>query len=361
VRELDRAGWRVGLGTPHRGTFADRSRAVGARHRVRLPGTLDDLVTDVTRAVDEGGYEVVLGAGDDWLVALARAAPALAVTVAHPSSDAVAVAVDKVELGHRCAEVGLSTPLTWPGDVAPPPGPAPPYVVKAREHGPVDRPGGRPVTALVTSLDDLGRATANLTADGHRPVVQEALAGRLMALSGVLHEGRLVARVQQVAEATWPLPVGVSCRARTVPVDRHLAGRVQALLRDIGWTGMAEVQFLEPTGGPPHLIDLNGRPYGSLALARAAGVRLVDTTVRAALGLPLTTVRDGSSGVRYQWLEGDLRRAWQEGRGGRSRDVLRTAAASLWSTHSVWDRHDPAPLLRTRVADPLLRRASHAG
>lgn len=51
------------------------------------------------------------------------------------------------------------------------------------------------------------------------------------------------------------------------PLDPALVDRAEALLRRIRWDGLVELQFLTGSDGIPHLIDLNGRFYGSLALA----------------------------------------------------------------------------------------------
>jgi predicted ATP-grasp superfamily ATP-dependent carboligase len=51
---------------------------------------------------------------------------------------------------------------------------------------------------------------------------------------------------------------------------------VARLLADLGWSGVANVQFVRAPGGRPRLIDLNGRLYGSLALAYATGVNVPD-------------------------------------------------------------------------------------
>jgi hypothetical protein len=50
--------------------------------------------------------------------------------------------------------------------------------------------------------------------------------------------------------------------------------------------------------------------------------------------------------VRYQWLEGDLRRAVDEHRGGLVRDVVDCLRVAGRATHSTWQRSDPAPAAR---------------
>ena len=47
----------------------------------------------------------------------------------------------------------------------------------------------------------------------------------------------------------------------TVPPDERLRRRVQALLADLRWFGLAQVQFQISNPGEPFLIDLNGPLY----------------------------------------------------------------------------------------------------
>jgi hypothetical protein len=62
--------------------------------------------------------------------------------------------------------------------------------------------------------------------------------------------------------------------------------------------------------------------------------------------------------VRYQWLEGDLRRAVYDDRGGRVRDVASCLRYAPGATHSIWQLRDPRPGFR--LAGILAKRARGA-
>jgi len=135
-------------------------------------------------------------------------------------------------------------------------------------------------------------------------------------------------------------------RAHTVAVDEELAGRAAALLGELGWQGLSELQFLVPDGGgEPQLIDFNGRFYGSMPLAIGAGVNLPDIWARSVTSRDVPEPRDAEPGVRYQWLEGDLRAAREDSR-GTVRDLLECLRYAPGARHSVSSLSDPAPLLR---------------
>jgi predicted ATP-grasp superfamily ATP-dependent carboligase len=227
-------------------------------------------------------------------------------------------------------------------------------VVKERTHG--DLAAGGPAqttgTDIVGDRDDVRARLAALGAAGGAGIVQEVIRGRLVALT-VLCDGRrrVVARVQQEALRIWPGEAGMSARARTVPIDEELSAGVERLLGDLGWFGLAQLQFLAPPAEAPRLIDLNARFYGSLALAVAAGVNLPALWARLATGRAVPRRADAAAGVRYQWLEADLRRA-REGRGTGSvtADALGCLRWSIGARHSIWALDDPRPFARAAAA-----------
>lgn len=345
LRALADAGWYVGAGSPDGLGLAAASRSCSARHVVPRPrGDCAAFLTGVQEAVRDGGYDVVLGGGDDWMAALSVLRDQIPAAVAHPSPDVVVRALDKCTLGVAAVAAGLSVPTTvvaTPAAVARWQGPV---VVKCRAHW---SPGQtRPHRIDARRFDDISQAGARIEeirAAGAEPVLQVPVAGRLGALVGVMHAGRLDARVQQVSDHLWPTPSGASARAVTVPVDTDLAERCERLLVGLGWTGLVELQLLTTDDGTEHLIDLNGRFYGSLGLAERARPGIVDSWARRVLGERVEPLPDGRPGVRYAWSAGDLRRARAERRGGLVADVVGSLAWSARARHSVWRVTDPGP------------------
>jgi predicted ATP-grasp superfamily ATP-dependent carboligase len=221
-------------------------------------------------------------------------------------------------------------------------------VVKARMHARPGQAGAPPRidTNVVVGATATRRRVADIAALGGEAQVQEFVDGRLMAYAAVTTTGgrQVVAQSMQIASRVWPPGAGASCRAVSVPVDPELSGRAAALLAALGWFGLAELQFLVPADGIPRLIDLNGRFYGSLALAVRAGANLPAAWAALALGLDVEPVT-AAAGVRYSWWEGDLRRAVLERRGGLARDLAGALRAGVGATHSIGRWRDPAPAL----------------
>jgi predicted ATP-grasp superfamily ATP-dependent carboligase len=349
ARALGRAGWRVGIGSPVEGCLSAVSRYASAWHHVPLPEeSLDGFLRATRRAVDAGGYEVVFGTGDAEILAMSWGRDRIGAVVPYAGHETVVRAIDKLALTEAAARAGLAVPETVPATGRELARFGLPALVKGRFHwlpGLESAPPRLPAT-IVRTRRAMAERAEELRGSGGEPLLQELVQGSLVSLATLLDgDGDVVAQVQQVAHGVWPLPAGGGVRQRTVTVDEELAKRVAGMLADMGWFGLAQVQFLMGGDGEPRLIDLNGRFYGSLALAVASGPNLPDLWARLATGRSLPPVPPARVGVRFHWLEGDLRRAREERRGGLVRDVLSTLGAAPGAVHSIIDPADPKPLL----------------
>lgn len=292
VRALGMAGWEVGVAVPAGG------RSLAARSRWCRQVVSGD-------AGRGAGYDVVVPAGDAEAFMVSRDRSDWACEVPFGPHEAVARLLDKSSLAALASECGLSVPRVVDGSRLP-------VVVKGRSHV-----AGRHEAVVARTRAQFDAACAALD----EPLVQEFIDAPLVALAVARRDGRVVARVQQRALAAW----GVSTRAVTEPVDVRLAEPVERMLAALEWWGLVQFQFLDG-----RLIDANPRLYGSLALAVAAGVNLPAVW----LGGDGRWV-EARPGVRYQWLEGDLRR--------NPRGALGSLAFAVGAHHSVLSARDPLP------------------
>ncbi len=324
------------------------------RHRVAPLHPTAAFVDSVRDVASRHGYDVVFGAGEAEVLALSAARDRLPAVFPHAAHDVVRRALDKDELSRAATAVGLGVPDTTDPEAL---DEATPVVVKARVHARPDLPGTPPRidSTVVVGRTAVRHRIAEITADGGEPQVQVFHEGRLVAYAAVRGPGGVVARSLQRAARIWPPRAGASCRAVTVPLDPSLVRRCVALLDALGWFGLAELQFQVGADGTHRLIDLNGRFYGSLPLAVAAGANLPAVWADLALGrVPAAPVR-ARPGVRYQWGAADVRRALRERRGGLLGDLAGTAAYGLGAVHSVAQLRDPGPAA-ARLAAAVLRR-----
>jgi len=345
ARALGAAGWDVGVATPAARGLLPASRHIRRRHPVAPPGSdLRSLARSLAPVVEQHGYELVLGGGDDWVLALAAGADLLPCAVPHQPYAAVRRAFDKSELAKTAQAVGLAPPRTlalgpttlndWDG----------PLVVKQRLHVVPGQGGSARIETRVFNGPRSARSwCAQLLDEGRPAILQEVVPGGLVALTVLVDASYVpVAAVQQEALRVWPQPAGVSSFAITTAVDADLLNRVVALLAALGLTGLAQVQLLRDAFGALRCIDLNPRTYGSLALAISAGVDLPVLWAAQALGRAhRRALLLGRPGASYQWLEGDLRSAIVSH--GLARGVFAATRAAPGAVHATFARDDLRP------------------
>jgi predicted ATP-grasp superfamily ATP-dependent carboligase len=348
-RALGRTGWKVGIASPEPGGFGASSRWAEGWHRVPSPEAgRDPFLEALQAAIAEGGYDLVFPAGDGELLAISEGRERLGAIVPYAAHDDLVRALDKLQLAEAARSAGLAVPEIVPAAEA---GASfnGAVVVKPRLTTAAGEEGGalRLRAVLARTAEAAQERVDFLRSVGAEPLLQRFVPGVLSALIVVTdREGRIVVSVQQQAEMIWPREAGGSVRARVVPVDEGLEKQVGALLAELRWFGLAQVQFQPGESGEPLLIDLNARFYGSMALALASGPNLPSIWAALAIGERPPVVRLPSTGARYHWLEADLRRALVERHGGLLRDVAGSLRYARRSTHGLWDRRDPGPALR---------------
>jgi predicted ATP-grasp superfamily ATP-dependent carboligase len=325
VRALAAGGYRPVVTTSGRHSLAAASRWCSGSTRTPAVGSpaYPEAVREAARRL---GALTVLAASDDALLALG--AP-----VAH--------LVDKGALGARASSAGLVTPRSVEYDDA----------IRFRADlvaGRVALPvvvkpvvSSRPARLVASPAD-----AEELDDVGGRFLVQPYLQGAMWALAGVMRGGRALAAVQQRYVRIWPVTCGTACAAVTITVDEDRVRALERLLE--GYEGIFQAQFSGEA-----LLDVNPRVYGSLPLAVAAGANLAAIWCASLDGEATPSPLRGRAGVRYRWLEGDVRHVVSRLRAGHM--GIGAAAAALGprtgTAHSVEALSDPGPLVaRVRYA-----------
>jgi predicted ATP-grasp superfamily ATP-dependent carboligase len=268
---------------------------------------------------------------------------------------------DKLEFQAVARNAGLCTPLTQPANADSLESFALPVVVKARLHWTPGSSHKRVKVAISWSREDALEQAARIRSIGAEPLFQEYVSGSVLHFVALCDEAsKIISRVVHVATHLGVSESGQSARAQVIRADSKLERGVQAFLAEIEWFGLADLQFWMPDDGEPLLTDFNGRIYGALALPHAAGMRAVDTWTRLATGREAAAPLPVKIGVRYQALEGDLRRALSLAGTRRIRGVIDCATHSFSSCHPVLCWTDPLPTVGylTRLATRLARRAT---
>ncbi|MGD0453344.1 MAG: ATP-grasp domain-containing protein [Solirubrobacteraceae bacterium] len=333
ARALAARGWTVGAGSAAP-NLAARSRATSAWHRIPHTDDGEELFIDsVNEVVGRHGYDAVFVTWEAAVAALSAHRDRLRFPVGYGPHDGVLHAMDKERLMRAAERAGLAVPTTVHATSESLSRLSGAIIVKPAS--PVD---AKFAAASFASPSDALQQARLIEQAGGRPLAQEQLRGSLIAVSLVAGTQGVVSIAQQVAVQVWPRPVGVTARGRTVAVDAGLRARIERLLEELQWQGLAQLQFLVPEDGEPRLLDFNPRYYGSMALAIAAGANHPDVWARLTTGLPVQPA-SGRPGVTFQWFTRDLRASLASpDRRELARCVLTaaTAAHSLWSWEEPW-------------------------
>jgi hypothetical protein len=318
VRALHTAGFRAAVTVSRRTPLARPSRY--AERWIDVPGVLQPGYRGAIQAeVERHPYVTVLPASEPAFLALTVPTPEL---------------VDKAVLYEAARRAGLAVP-PWRSCGSPEE-----IRAAAMEFGypVVVKPVVRHSAAAFVS--DPARLEGAVFAAGPT-IVQKYLSDGLRAISGVLRGGRPAAVVHERWLRIWPRRCGLASAAVTTAPDLETEARLLDLLR--GYEGI----FVAQLAGA-HLIDLNLRVGSTHALAVAAGTNLVGIHCDLASGAhaPERPLRS-REGVRFRWLEGDLRSlssavlAGDEGPVSAGRDFLGLRP----SAHGTESLSDPGPML----------------
>lgn len=311
VRSLHRAHFEVAVlaESPLSPAALSWRSAVTHRPSDRTSAALPGLVRDL-------GADLVVPATEADLLRLAPVRDELGVSVVAPSAEALDVVLDKGRVAAAARACGVRTPdevrLTDAGSVDPPGGW--PAVAKPAASRALQADGGgvwAGTATFVAGPDQLAEVRAEHTAAGLDTLLQEVVVGDARLASVLLdHDGELVAsfvhrRVRQMRPEGGP-----SACAESVEPDPVLVDPAVRLARSVGVLGApVQMEFKVPEGGEPVLLDVNPRPWGSLALAADCGVPFYAWAACMALGeRPSTTPGRYRVGVRRSRLPFELRR-----------------------------------------------------
>jgi cation diffusion facilitator CzcD-associated flavoprotein CzcO/predicted ATP-grasp superfamily ATP-dependent carboligase len=366
VRELGRAGLRVGAAECARGAPAFASR--WCRERALLP----DFATDEEAFADAlvelcaaRRARVLIPSHDGSIEALRRRRADLerVVGVALAREEALAVAMDKPSTLGLARELGVRVPRgVAVRDVSEVEGALAevglPAVVKPARSWAGGADGGVRLNATAVRTRAAARAAVEaVLTRGVGVVLQEWLPGAREAISVLYAEGRVWARFAQRATRTVP-PLGGSSVARvSIALPADVDGAAERLVRALELEGYSEIEFRRDARGAAALMEINPRLSASVELAVRAGVPFPELLYRWAAGERLRERVGYRSGVRMRWLGGDLswfKKVW--GDQGEPDSPSRACAVAVVLAdcaraqgYDYLDVRDPRPALAASV------------
>jgi predicted ATP-grasp superfamily ATP-dependent carboligase len=309
VRALGRKGYRVDVlsNTP----VAPAAFSRYCRRRISTADPSHDpeaFVADVVAALAADEYEAFLPLEDATMDAVisARSEIERLVPVALPDLSAYTIAQDKWLTLQVARDVGVSGPLTMrPGDRTNAEYDAQavgfPLVIK-----PTKSSGSRGLR-FVANVREFRSAYDSVAAQYDRPILQQSIprAGEGVGVGILADTGKVVTTFSYRRLREFPISGGPSTLRESTD-DPDLKRRAVALMERLNWHGLAMVEFKRDARGEPQLMEINPRPWGSIALALHAGVDFASLWVDLASGRRLGP-QSYRVGARCRWLlPGDI-------------------------------------------------------
>jgi hypothetical protein len=127
--------------------------------------------------------------------------------------------------------------------------------------------------------------------------LQRHVAGPTYLVGGLFDRGEPLRLYAAEKIEVHPVPTGGSLRLETV-ADPELVAAAVAVFRRLGWTGLASADFIRGADGRCYFLEINPRPWGSVAAARAAGVDLFAPLAGMLTGRPPAASLGYRAGVR---------------------------------------------------------------
>ena len=112
-------------------------------------------------------------------------------------------------------------------------------------------------------------------------------------------DGRVLASLAHRRVREYPVSGGPSTICVSV-VDERLSGYAAAVIHELGWTGVAMVEFKKDDDYL--LMEVNPRFWGSMPLATRAGVNFPHLLCRLAMGEKIGDVPAYPAGVKLRFL-----------------------------------------------------------
>ena len=314
VRSLGAAGHRIVVVSRTGRSLAGASRWCAADHAAPDPLASPAAYANAVLAVaDDASATAVLSVTEPSLLALLPARDRFTTArIPAPPLEAFRRISDKALLTEAAPSCGIAIPvqrtarsradaLAMIEDASL----AFPLVLKpARSVG--ERDGTRLTVRHAASREEMRTALRTLPDSAFPLLVQQRLTGAGVGIFLLRWAGRTLAVFSHRRLLEKPPSGGVSVYRESIAADPVLVERSCRLLDRFDWEGVAMVEYKLDAAGTPHLMEINGRFWGSLQLAIDAGVDFPGLLLAASAGLDPEPVTSYRVGVRSRWWWGQV-------------------------------------------------------
>jgi len=283
TRSLGRKGYRVLVSGKKLRNISSYSRYCSARFVVNDPlHDADAYINEIVRILKQENVDLLIPMTDHSVFLLNRAREILPkhTILACPIEEKVNYISDKSNLFHAAKRLHIPTPktihLNGPEDLKSYKNHITefPVVIKPAHSKILD--GNRFISGSVmyaSSLDELTNLYDTRPSLRYPSMIQEKINGPGTGLFTLFDKTRHLALFSHRRIREKPPSGGVSVISESVPLDKSMVENSKRLLSEIGWTGVAMIEFKRDNrDGLAKLMEINGRFWGSLNLAITSGI-----------------------------------------------------------------------------------------
>ena len=309
VRGLSLAGFSPWLGTDDPSTAASRSRHCHGTILLQNPiSSAKEHAAEVIECARKHQFCTVLPSDDYAVFSLAQAFEKCAPDVPLPVPPLAGqqLAIDKAASTELAANIGLRVPesqrVTNKSDLLHALKHIPaPWVIKLVQGGGsvglLISEDSKEVLDHVEGLPDY----ADPIYDFKTLLVQSYIPGWAEDAYALMHRGQIVRSMASRRLLSWPAENGSGILAETISKPSYFEKTVE-LLEALEWHGPANVEFrIDQRDGKPYFIEINGRLWGTTAMAIAAGVNFPALSCQMAIEDGLRKELTFPAGVRMRF------------------------------------------------------------
>jgi protein-tyrosine-phosphatase/predicted ATP-grasp superfamily ATP-dependent carboligase len=224
----------------------------------------------------------------------------------------------------------------------------------------IAKPGDKSQTALhdfktrtFASAAELRSAFADQARFGEGLLFQSYHGGQGVGMELLMAGGEAVAAFQHRRLSENPPSGGVAVVAQAELIDPVLLEHSVRLLRALEWDGVAMVEYRHDRAtGEAALMEVNGRFWGSLPLAVAAGMDFPLYAWQVSQGITPIVPSSYRYGLRVRWTAGSLKRFAHAFATEGDRISISSATRQLFADFRIgtrsamWSWDDPAPAIQ---------------
>jgi predicted ATP-grasp superfamily ATP-dependent carboligase len=319
TRSLGQRGVKVITADTRAQTLGSASKYAWRSDTYAAPGELESFLASIKVLIERYAIKIIIPITEITLFTLLQHREEFAdVIIPFDSFEKISLLSDKAKLIDLCVEKGFPCPrssyfecgamaLAASGDYR--------FPVVLKPYKSRIFSDGQWVSTAVTyasSAEELHDLCAHSPVFSAYPfIIQEYIEGHGQGVFLLCDHGKPIVTFCHKRLREKPPSGGVSVLSESIEPPADMLAIATELLKEVGWHGVAMVEFKVNAARGPFIMEVNTRFWGSLQLAIDAGVDFPYLLYQLCIGETPAMLDDHyKTGQRLRWLLGDLDRLY---------------------------------------------------